>query len=65
MRTHLLQCYEVECLNPFPITSDKVVRCMQRKENVGEFKCKLNSHCASFNNSLFICVRMFSDVYFS
>ena len=31
MRTHLLQCYEVQCLKPFPITSDKVVRCRGKK----------------------------------
>ena len=31
MQTHLLQCYEVQCLKPFPITSDKVVRCREKK----------------------------------
>ena len=31
MRTHLLQCCEVQCLKPFPITSDKVVRCRGKK----------------------------------
>ena len=31
MQTHLLQCYEVQCLKPFPITSDKVVRCRGKK----------------------------------
>ena len=35
----------------------------ERKENIGDFYCELNSHCVSFRNSLFICLHMCSDGY--
>ena len=31
MRTHLLQCYEVQCLKPFPITVTKLLGAEERK----------------------------------
>ena len=53
MRTHLLQCYEVQCLKPFPITSDKVVRCRGKKMLVN-----LNA-----NQTLIVCLSIIHYLY--